>query len=115
MKLKLKSKYNTGKIYIIKFKNNDNHIYIGSTIKNINHRFNNHIKSHLYKRNKTSLTKYITKNYKNDWSNCYISLLLNYPCKNKKELEKKEFELINKYKKYKKYSIININGILYKK
>ena len=52
--MKIKSSYKNGKIYIIKFNNKDNHIYIGSTITNLKHRFSNHKSSHLYKRNSTS-------------------------------------------------------------
>lgn len=109
--MKIKSSYKNGKIYIIKFKNKDNHIYIGSTITNLNIRFSNHKSSHLYKKNTTSLTKYIKNNYKNDWSNCYIELLMNYPCKNRRELEKKEFQILKKFQNNKNFKIINKNGI----
>ena len=40
-----------------------------------------------------------------------IKLLMNYPCKSRKELIKKEFDIINKYNKNKKYKLININGL----
>ena len=106
----LKSKYSNGKIYIIKFKNKDKHIYIGSTITKLNIRFSNHKSSHLYKRNSTSITKYIKKKYNNDWSKCYIELLLNYPCKSRKELEKKEFGIIRKINKNKNFKLLNVNG-----
>jgi len=109
--LKIKSSYKNGKIYLIKFKNKDRHIYIGSTIKNLNNRFSNHKSSHLFKRNSTSITKYIKDKYNNDWSKCYIELLMNYPCNNRKELEKKEFEILKKFIKNKKFIIINKNGI----
>jgi len=107
----LSSKYKFGKIYIIKFINKDKHIYIGSTINSLNIRYANHKSSRLYKNNTTSLTKYINKKYKNDWSKCYIKLLMNYPCKSRKELIKKEFEIINKYNKNKNYKLINVNGL----
>lgn len=109
--MKILSSYKNGKIYIIKFKNKDNHIYIGSTITNLKHRFSNHKSSHLYKKNTTSITKYIKDKYKNDWSKCYIELLMNYPCKNRRELERKEFQIIRKFQKNKKFIIINKNGI----
>lgn len=107
-----KSNYKNGKIYIIKFKNKkDNHIYIGSTITPLNHRFSNHKSSHLFKRNNTSLSRYMTLKYKNNWTKCYIELLMNYPCKCRKELEKKEFEIINKFNKYKQFKLLNIKGL----
>lgn len=109
--MKIKSSYKNGKIYIIRFKNKDNHIYIGSTITNLKQRFSNHKSSHLYKRNSTSLTDYMKNKYKNDWSKCYIELLMNYPCKNRRELEKKEFQLLKKFQKNKTFKIINKNGI----
>lgn len=109
--MKIISSYKNAKIYIIKFKNRDKHIYIGSTITNLNHRFSNHKSSHLYKKNTTSLTKYMKDKYKNDWSKCYIELLMNYPCRNRKELEKKEFQVLRKFQKNKNFKIININGL----
>jgi len=106
------SNYNNGKIYIIKFINKkDNHIYIGSTINNLKHRFSNHKSSRLFKRNKTSLSKYIESKYNNNWNNCYIQLLLNFPCNSRKELEKKEFQIINKFYKNKNFKLLNINGL----
>ena len=109
--MKILSSYKNGKIYIIKFKNKDKHIYIGSTITNLKRRFSNHKSSHLYKRNSTSLTSYIKDKYKNDWSKCYIELLMNYPCKNRRELEIKEFQILRKFQKNKNFIIINKNGI----
>ena len=107
----LKSKYCNGKIYIIKFKNKDKHIYIGSTITKLNIRFSNHKSSHLYKKNYTSITNYIHNKYNNDWSKCNIKLLMNYPCKSRKELQKKEFEIIKKFNKNKNFTLLNVNGL----
>lgn len=113
---KKQSTYKNGKIYIIKFKNKcDKHIYIGSTITKLNHRFSNHKSSRLFKKNTTSLSKYMYHKYKDNWNNCYIELLMNYPCKCRKELEKKEFELINKFSKNKNFRLLNINGLKIKK
>ena len=109
--MKIKNKYFNGKIYTIKFKNNDKHIYIGSTINKLNIRFSNHKSSRLYLRNSTAISKYINKKYNDDWSKCYIELLMNYPCKSRKELEKKEFAIIRKYKKNSKFKLLNINGL----
>jgi len=60
---------------------------------------------------KPGFVNYIKDKYKNDWSKCYIELLMNYPCKNRKELEKKEFQILRKFQKNKNFKIINKNGI----
>jgi len=79
--MKLPSSFNNGKIYIIRFLNNDNHIYIGSTIKSLK-----------------------------DWSKCLIELYLNYPCKTSRELVKKEYQIINKFSRNKSFAVLNIMG-----
>jgi len=112
--MKINANYNNAKIYIIRFINNDNHIYIGSTINSLNMRFSGHKACSLSK-NKTSLASYVNKNYNNNWNNCYIELLCNYPCNNKKELQKKEYQIINKYAKKNSKIVLNINGNKYKK
>jgi len=53
----------------------------------------------------------MTLKYKNNWTKCYIELLMNYPCKCRKELEKREFEIINKFNKYKQFKLLNIKGL----
>ena len=101
--------YKSSKIYIIRFYNKkDKHIYIGSTICNLNSRFSNH------KNNKTSISNYINKKYKNDWNCCYIEKYLDFPCKNKKALIKKEYQIINKFAKEKKFKVLNIIGNKYR-
>jgi len=103
--MKLPSSFNNGKIYIIRFLNNDNHIYIGSTIRTLKERFAGH-KALC----KTSVSKYVADNYKNDWSKCLIELYLNYPCKNNRELVKKEYQIINKFSRNKNFKVLNIMG-----
>jgi hypothetical protein len=83
--------YSKGKIYLIRNKNNENLIYVGSTIeKYLSTRFNKH-KSHY----NCSLYKYINDpNNNTNWNDWYIELYEEYPCENKLQLCKKENEII---------------------
>ena len=66
--------YSKGKIYkIIDESNGD--VYVGSTIQDFHTRFRNH---------------HIFKGYNKIKSNCKISLIEDYPCNNKRELEERE-------------------------
>jgi hypothetical protein len=101
--------FKSAKIYIIKFYNKkDKHIYIGSTICNLKSRFSNH------KNSKTTISTYITKKYKNNWNCCYIEKYLDFPCSNRKTLIKKEYQIINKFAKEKKFKVLNIKGNKYR-
>ena len=80
-------KYQRGKIYIISCE--DGAIYVGSTIQELKRRF---IKHHTDR--SCSLYYYINNNYNGDWTKCKIQLYENYSSNNKKELEKKEGEII---------------------
>lgn len=80
-------RYNKSKIYTITC--NDGYVYVGSTIKTLNTRF----KEHIYDKD-CSMYKYIAKNYDGDWSKSKIELYENYECKSKKELERREGEII---------------------
>jgi len=86
-------RYENGKIYFIKCKNDDELLYVGSTIKPLGMRFSNH---------KYDKTKCIFK-YVDDWNDWYIELYENYPCKNEYFLKQREDEII------KKFATININ------
>jgi len=78
-------RYKRGKIYIVKCKYDDNLIYVGSTIRKLNRRFADH------RCNKDcSLYQYVN----GDWDNFYIELYEECPCNNKKELFKREGEVI---------------------
>lgn len=87
----MESKYNRGKIYLIKCKSNENLIYVGSTIEHyLSTRFNKH-KSHI----NCSLYQYINNpNNNTNWCDWYIELYEMYPCENKMELCKRENEII---------------------
>lgn len=79
--------YKQSKIYTITCE--DGAVYVGSTIRTLEQRLSHH-KSH----KSSSMYKYIHKNYNGDWSKSKIELYENYPCNSKKELGKKEGEII---------------------
>jgi len=96
--------YSEGKIYLIKFKNDPSLVYIGSTKSPLNERFNKHKN---YKG--ISLYKYIDDNHDGNWDDWYIELYENYPCLNKKELDRREGEITLKFKNDSSYNCINEN------
>ena len=76
-RINIEMDYSKGKIYkIIDESNGD--LYIGSTCQELKHRFKNH---ELFRK---------TKCYCKNKSNCKISLIEEYPCNNKRELEERE-------------------------
>lgn len=81
----------TGKIYIIRNKNDENLIYIGSTFADLNYRFNRHKFQHT-----TALHKYIIDN-NDDWDNWNIELFAEYEDISKEDLLKKEGDIIRSY------------------
>ena len=82
--------YQDGKIYTVRFHDNDKLIYIGSTTQSIAKRFSTH-KRNL---NKSTLCLCVENNYNNDWTSCYYELYENHPCNSKDELHRKEGEVI---------------------
>jgi len=77
-------RYENGKIYLVKCKNDDTLVYVGSTNMSLEERFR------LHKYDKTcSLYQYVN----DDWDNWYIELYEEYPCKNKYILELRETEV----------------------
>jgi len=83
--MELINKYQEGKIYMIKSPNHPN-IYIGSTIKTLNRRFQQHIK--LLNTSSKSII---------EAGEAYIELIQLYPCNSKVELVKKEGEIQKQY------------------
>jgi len=83
-------RYKEGKIYAIRNITDDTMIYIGSTKTSLTQRFNWHKRD--CKRGSQCLLYNNIENY--DWTLWYIELYENYPCNNKKELERREGELI---------------------
>ena len=77
-------RYENGKIYFIKCKNDDELLYVGSTIKPLNIK----LRDHRYHKT-TTLYKIVE-----DWDDWYIELYENYPCKNRLFLEERETQVI---------------------
>lgn len=85
------NKYSNALIYTIRCKTDKNKIYVGSTyLDNINKRFNAH-KHNCRKERCGSLYSHIIDNNWDDW---YIEIYEKYPCNNRKELRKREGEVI---------------------
>lgn len=87
-------RYANGKIYTIKNRFDNSKIYVGSTIESLKSRFSKHKHDCRYYSNRVSLYKYINENRWDDWE---MSLFQDYPCRNKRELEKKEYEIIGSF------------------
>lgn len=92
MEKKTMINYQNGKIYTIRYKLNNNLIYVGSTVQPLCKRFNRHIKNSYNEKETCKL--YTMMRETNDYNNWYIELYENYPCNNKEELCKKEGEII---------------------
>ena len=94
--------YSKGKIYTIRFIDNDKLMYIGSTIQSLSVRFGGHKRS-----TDISLHQYIQNNYNGDFKCCYIELYELCECNNKEELNKREGEIIRKFQLDCEYTVIN--------
>ena len=82
--------YENSKIYKI-VDNKNKECYIGSTTKSLAERIAHH--RYAYKNGMGSLKSFEMFD-KYGLENCKINLLMNYPCVNRKDLEKKEGEFI---------------------
>lgn len=88
MELKIDERYKRGQIYTIRNYTDDTMIYVGSTINTLSKRFEGHrLECKQEKKNCVSLYNNIIDN---DWTNWYIELYEDFPCNNKKELERQE-------------------------
>jgi len=94
--------YSKSKIYTIRFIENDNNIYIGSTTQPLAVRFGGH------KRILSILYKHIQEKYNGDWSKCYIELYEELKCDNKEQLMKREGEVIRDFIRNNEYEVLNI-------
>ena len=83
------SRYQNGKIYIVKNNINDNY-YIGSTIQPLRKRLSSHLRD---KRCSSSLSQYVERVK----CKCYIELINDYPCNSKQELEAEEARVLKEY------------------
>ena len=79
-------------------------IYIGSTTQPLAVRLGGH-KSNT----RCSLYQYIQECHNGSFKRCYIELLEYYKCANRQELNKREDEIIRKFKADKNYIVINSN------
>ena len=86
--------YKNGKIYTIRSAQTDKY-YIGSTCSKLSKRLSEHKNS--YRKHKKGRYHYVTSFDIIKYDDCYVELLLNYPCNDKNELNRKEGELIRKY------------------
>ena len=89
------NRYKNGKIYTIRNINDNNLIYVGSTIQPLYKRFHDHKKKCMNENNK-EYNKFLYKKIRetnniNDW---YIELYENYPTETKELLLKREGEVI---------------------
>jgi len=84
-------RYKRGQIYTIRNIKDDTMIYVGSTIDNLSKRFHRHKIDCKSEQSKVTLYKHIENN---DWSDWYIELYEMYPCNNKKELCRREGQVI---------------------
>jgi len=83
-------RYRRGQIYTIRNIKDDTMIYVGSTIDNLSKRFHRH-KVQCKSGHSITLYSHIVDN---DWSDWYIELYEMYPCNNKKELCRREGQVI---------------------
>ena len=88
--VEIDERYKRGMIYTIRNIKDDTMIYVGSTINNLSKRFNNHKKA-CKAGQACRLYSHIENN---DWDDWYIELYENCPCNNKKELDRREGEVI---------------------
>ena len=84
-------RYKRGQIYTIRNIKDDTMIYVGSTINSLSKRFHKHKIECKGGISCVTLYSYIIDN---DWSGWYIELYEAYPCNNKKELERREGQII---------------------
>lgn len=92
-------RYENGVIYMLrnKYDLENKYVYIGSTIN-----FNSRYSYHKWSCTNISSLAYNLKKYKyirenGGWENWEMIKIENYPCKNKRELEKREDEIMLKY------------------
>jgi hypothetical protein len=80
--------YSKGKIYTIRF-NDDDNIYVGSSIQPLSVRFGEH-----KRKQKSPVYIHIFEKYNGDFKNCYIELYEEFPCESIEQLHKREGEII---------------------
>ena len=94
--------YSNGKIYTIRFTDNEKTIYIGSTIQPLAVRYGGHKRT-----TRSSVYKFVEDNYNGEWDKCYIELYENFKCDSKEQLNKKEGEIIRNFVADEKFIVLN--------
>tara|TARA_B110000046_G_C12871411_1_gene346166 strand:+ start:90 stop:803 length:714 start_codon:yes stop_codon:yes gene_type:complete len=84
-------RYQKGKIYTIRCRDDNSKIYVGSTISPLSQRLAKHRSSSKNDKQKKII---LYQNINGDWDNWYIELYENHPCNSREELEKREGEII---------------------
>jgi hypothetical protein len=83
------SDYSNGKIYTIRCRTNPQHVYVGSTVKSLSRRLQCHKSRSI---NCQNMLLYST--IANNWDDWFIQLYEDFPCDNRKQLCKREGEII---------------------
>ena len=87
-KLKMDNKYKNGKIYTIRYKNDNRLIYVGSTVQPLYKRWSQHkLDSKNPKHENRLLYSKMNETDINDW---YIELYEDCPCERKEQLTQRE-------------------------
>jgi len=81
--------YSKGKIYTIRCRTNPQHVYVGGTVKTLSRRLQCHKSRSI---NYQNMLLYST--IANNWDNWFIQLYEDFPCDNRKQLCKREGEII---------------------
>ena len=89
----MSDKYKNGKIYTIRYKNDDSLIYVGSTIQPLFKRWYEHKSNVNNEKSNMLLHQKMRATNIKDW---YIKLYENFTCDNKEQLNKQEGEVIRK-------------------
>ena len=86
------NKYKNGKIYTIRYRNDDSLIYVGSTTQPLYKRFSVH-KAHskISEKENVQLYQKFNTTDTNDW---YIELYEDYPCERREQLTQREGQVI---------------------
>lgn len=85
-------RYSKGKIYVIKNKNDNSKIYVGSTIETLSTRKSKHKYDSKNYSSRCNLYKYI-----DDWNDWEMTLHEEYPCDNKQDLERREYQIMAEF------------------
>ena len=90
----MSDKYKNGKIYTIRYKNDDSLIYVGLTVQPLFKRWHQHKKNSINEKSikyNYPLYKKIRETNIEDW---YIELYEEFSCENKEQLNKREGQII---------------------